>query len=76
MSAIYKPCMFVKGGQISERGAKFPRKYGPREGGGQIFFGGRGEISCDTGGTRVKADNLLQYCSEQDKTMLCCPHFL
>ena len=28
--------MFVKGGQISERGAKFPRKYGPR-GGGAIF---------------------------------------
>ena len=27
--------MFVKGGQISETGAKFPRKYGPR--GGAIF---------------------------------------
>ena len=31
MSPLYKPCMFVKGGQISERGDKFPRKYGPRE---------------------------------------------
>ena len=40
--------MFVKGGQISERGAKFPRKYGPRGGGifprkfgpGGPYFGG------------------------------------
>ena len=47
--------MFVKGGQISERGAKFPRKYGPRGGhisqeiwpGGTIFWGG--QISWDTG---------------------------
>ena len=29
--------MFVKGGQISEREAKFPRKYGPR--GGAYFLG-------------------------------------
>ena len=29
--------MFVKGGQISERGAKFPSKYGPR--GGPYFLG-------------------------------------
>ena len=55
MSPIYKPCMFVKGAQISERGTKFPRKYGPREAklprkfgpGGPNFRGG--QISCDTG---------------------------
>ena len=55
MSPLYKPCMLVKGGQISERGDKFPRKYGLREAkfprksgpggpnfrGGQIFGGAK-----------------------------------
>ena len=48
-----------KGGQISEVGAKFPRKYGPRGAkfprkfgpGGPNFRGG--QISCDTGLARL-----------------------
>ena len=47
--------MFVKGGQISERGDKFPRKYGPREAkfprkfgrGGQIFGGAKFPVTPD-----------------------------
>ena len=41
--------MFVTGGQISEREAKFPRKFGPGGPyfGGTIFWGG--QISWDTG---------------------------
>ena len=58
-----------KGGQISEVGAKFPRKFGPPgaifprkfgPGGGQIFGGG--QISCDTG------PRLLKKCYKQTKS--------
>ena len=57
--------MFVKGGQISEVGAKFPRKFGPPEAkfpgakfprkfgpGGPNFRGG--QISCDTGMSNLR----------------------
>ena len=60
--------MFVKGGQISEVGAKFPRKFGPPGAifprkfgpGGPNFRGG--QISCDTGFKRriLHAPNAIQ----------------
>ena len=54
--------MFVMGGLNSERGAKFPRKYGPRVAylqgnlarGGTNFWEGGGQISCVTVNTTQK----------------------
>ena len=52
--------MFVKGGQISERGAKFPRKYGPgggifprKFGPGEPYFGGGGKFPGTPGNDRL-----------------------
>ena len=53
-----------KGGQISEVGAKFPRKYGPR--GGQIFGGAKFPVT--SVGSMQNDDNLGRrskiYCIE------------